>query len=350
MQTYTILDNGGTSFSVTVHKNHICIYDKSMTTKLYTCNNAINVFVGHDPRDVSRLGNSLLIQTTNTKQRDDTIVVCQYMSPELVNLVTSYAQRKNSSLVYHYIHVGTSVFRFSTKYKIESYLSPVGNSSVPYPFALDETGTIYLIHDIYAAFNMHEVNTAIKVLCGNDVSSNILFDKSKILSGQTDPYSIYYETSNMSGCMAYVPPQPNFRQKYALDKKKMLSEINIAYLYPTPKYERGFTFRCPYNTLCRDYVSRYDFKKDNASKVEWDRLFTFEDYDEGLNYWVRISAPQHEKLMCIVFIDGTSIQLSREKWVDLSTQYMNDLCIGTPAKRGEIGEVHEILARPVDPV
>lgn len=39
-----------------------------------------------------------------------------------------------------YMFVGQEIFEFHTKYPIVSFLSPVGNNDVPYPFAIDQAG------------------------------------------------------------------------------------------------------------------------------------------------------------------------------------------------------------------
>jgi len=54
----------------------------------------------------------------------------------------------NSCLFHHdknkYIFVGHKVFSFTTRSPIVSFVSPVGNSDVPYPFAIDQEGNAYL--------------------------------------------------------------------------------------------------------------------------------------------------------------------------------------------------------------
>ncbi len=44
-----------------------------------------------------------------------------------------------------YMFVGHEVFVFGTKESIVSYASPVGNSDVPYPYAVDANKKIYLM-------------------------------------------------------------------------------------------------------------------------------------------------------------------------------------------------------------
>lgn len=44
-----------------------------------------------------------------------------------------------------YVYIGESIFRFRSLSKIVKYLSPVGNSGVPYPYAIDYEGRYYLM-------------------------------------------------------------------------------------------------------------------------------------------------------------------------------------------------------------
>ena len=44
-----------------------------------------------------------------------------------------------------YVFVGTCVLAFGTRSPIVSFVSPVGNSDVPYPYAVDRSGVVYLL-------------------------------------------------------------------------------------------------------------------------------------------------------------------------------------------------------------
>ncbi len=44
-----------------------------------------------------------------------------------------------------YVFLGESIKIFNSKNKIKEYVSPVGNSDVPYPYAVDENGEYYLM-------------------------------------------------------------------------------------------------------------------------------------------------------------------------------------------------------------
>jgi hypothetical protein len=44
-----------------------------------------------------------------------------------------------------YIYVGHTIYSFKTKSPIAKYVSPIGNSDVPYPYAIDKNGEYYLL-------------------------------------------------------------------------------------------------------------------------------------------------------------------------------------------------------------
>ena len=44
-----------------------------------------------------------------------------------------------------YIYVGDKIFRFTAETRIVRYVSPVGNNLVPYPYAVDENDSFYLM-------------------------------------------------------------------------------------------------------------------------------------------------------------------------------------------------------------
>jgi hypothetical protein len=48
-----------------------------------------------------------------------------------------------------YLYIGESLFEFSPVDKIEKYYSPVGNSDVPYPYAVGEEFTYLLVEGVY---------------------------------------------------------------------------------------------------------------------------------------------------------------------------------------------------------
>ncbi len=129
---YTILDNGGRPFKVHVYNNnHLQVFtheelddffqfeDPKYNILVYETD-FINIFIGQHPvsmkiyddnYDLSFEGNSILVEIDNNT----------------------------------YIFIGINIFKFNSLCKINYYLSIIGNSSVPYPYAIDEQNNIYLM-------------------------------------------------------------------------------------------------------------------------------------------------------------------------------------------------------------
>lgn len=59
------------------------------------------------------------------------------------------AEAGNSILVevkkHKYVYIGAEMYSFETKEEIKKYYSPVGNSGVPYPYAIGETLTYFML-------------------------------------------------------------------------------------------------------------------------------------------------------------------------------------------------------------
>lgn len=125
---YMVHDNGGRPFKVLIDKHSIKIYThefynkpdklgndfgpKNYTKLLKTINSYEGVFIGSDMGRFG-LGNSILV---HVKDRQ-------------------------------YIFIGWNVVQIETKEPIISYVSPIGNSDVPYPYAISNNHYYYMIND-----------------------------------------------------------------------------------------------------------------------------------------------------------------------------------------------------------
>jgi len=130
-KSYTIIDNGGRPFVVDVYPSHVEIYlqkyqddlekwikirDKKVLEtqykKIFIGDNDLRLSDGTAPKGMFP-GNSVLIKTGNGK----------------------------------YIYVGDGIYSFDTRNKEEilKYYSPVGNSAVPYPYAIGKDYTYFLL-------------------------------------------------------------------------------------------------------------------------------------------------------------------------------------------------------------
>lgn len=88
-----------------------------------------------------------------------------------------------------YVHIGRSLRQFEAIAPITSFVSPVGNNDVPYPYAIDTEGNTYLISE-----------------------NAILGPEAKWKDEADDPYDFYYQNRLMSsdlGCIPSRNPPPS---------------------------------------------------------------------------------------------------------------------------------------------
>ena len=117
-----------------------------------------------------------------------------------------------------YVYVGETIFEFTSLNKIVDYQSPVGNSDVPYPYAIDEKGNYYLMLDKVI------VNFPEKV---------------------EDPYDKYWNSGLMTTDVSFTPPKepvyPNFQDIkgfYILEKGKKEPYTLRHTTEPSKEYDR----------------------------------------------------------------------------------------------------------------
>jgi hypothetical protein len=107
-KSYKIHDNGGRPFEVVVHPTKIEVFKndgKKIFTKSYK-----KIFLGGNERNK---GNSIVIHTGPGK----------------------------------YTYIGSEIYSFMTKdgEEIKKYYSPIGNSDVPYPYAVGQNHTYFML-------------------------------------------------------------------------------------------------------------------------------------------------------------------------------------------------------------
>lgn len=133
-QTFYIHDNGGRPFKITIKDKTVTIYkfiepestQSNNDTAKYTEKPILtykvqNYFIGISPKCKMTLfsggygpkfdGNSILLHINDN----------------------------------NYIYIGEKIYSFTSNAKIVKYISPVGNSDVPYPYAIDSENRVYLI-------------------------------------------------------------------------------------------------------------------------------------------------------------------------------------------------------------
>ena len=155
MKTYYILDNGDRPFKVNIDKNNIDIYKKKNSldnnkilynkNPILTFKNVNKIFIGKSPK------NKMTVYSGGYGKEYNGNTI-------LLNIKDN-----------NYVCISSSIFLFQSLSEIIKYVSHVGNSGVPYPYAVDKNNMNYLMLD----------NVIIK-----NVPNNI------------NPYQYYYKNSN----------------------------------------------------------------------------------------------------------------------------------------------------------
>ena len=126
MTSYTITDNGSKPFVVDVYPSHVEVFRQSFNDHSYTRDKKVldasyqTIFIGdNDLKDNA--------YATKGKYKGNSILLLSRPG--------------------HYLYIGHTIYSFQTKDKepITSYFSPVGNSEVPYPYAVGEHHTYFML-------------------------------------------------------------------------------------------------------------------------------------------------------------------------------------------------------------
>lgn len=168
---YYTHDNGGRPFRVELSNNK-----KTLHTPVIDTNNLLNVF---DNYPHSKTYNKKIYSTKYTN-------IWIGKSPKIESTIFSGGYGKkfegNSILIetgnLEYVFIGEKIFTFKSISPIKKYISPVGNNDVPYPYAVDLNGYIYLMIE--------------NVIILPNQKTKELFDKSD------EPYSVYYQIQNIN--------------------------------------------------------------------------------------------------------------------------------------------------------
>jgi hypothetical protein len=214
VKTYYTHDNGSRPFKVVIDNLKVYIYkykkyDEDSDTTLYSKKSikyekkeffkCKSIFIGKSPKNKTTIfstgygskftGNSILLQIAKNK----------------------------------YVFIGHIIFSFTSKSEIKKFVSPVGNSDVPYPYAIDIDGRYYLMIE------------------------NIIIDKiTNIKKYGNDPYEYYYKNATLTNVQN--PSESNI--------------LNIKEFYIGDE---------PYN---------YSYKTNPSS--DFDRISSWEDFGDGM--------------------------------------------------------------------
>jgi hypothetical protein len=179
---YLIHDNGGRPFRVVIDANLVKIYKQiDHDDKIIYSSEPVLVF---EPKKTF-IGKSPINEWTKFsggygKEFDGNTILLQIDDDE-------------------YIYIGSEIFSFDTKSEIVDYVSIVGNNDVPYPYAVDKNGNIYLITEDVILKNNEETT--------------------KNMAKYDNPYEYFYHHNLITDDEGRIPPQkPSIQNFDNIDK------------------------------------------------------------------------------------------------------------------------------------
>lgn len=241
-KVYYIHDNGGRPFKVTIEGNHLHIHkqmncDEETNKIIYTESPTLSfktkeIFIGKSPK------NELTKDSGYGKKFDGNTILAKLKHHE-------------------YVYIGSEVFSFNTDHPIKSYVSLIGNNDVPYPYATDSEGNIYLLIEDVILLNTETTKEGLKQ--------------------EDNPYYYYYAYHQMTPDLSTTRPK----------KLKIDSGIKSFYLgnkpytmtyYPFPEKE--------YDRLTKDigkmYIVDNKNKKVKLNKAKYVELM--QDFGETASF------------------------------------------------------------------
>lgn len=167
--SYLTMDNGGHPFRVVIESdNKVVVWAYNHERKRpYLSFVASQILIGDDS-EIAEHGNSVIVQKQSDAGRNE------------------------------YYFIGDTIFKFRTMAPLVHLASPMGNSSVPYPWALDTLGNIYLMIE--------------KVVLKTNLNPNVSLKEKRA----ADPYSLYYGHAKFKSPADFTAEHPATKKIYKL--------------------------------------------------------------------------------------------------------------------------------------
>ena len=109
----------------------------------YTLDNGANPY-----KIIINSNNNISVYTNKNQEDDSNYELISNYQAKKVFIGSSQQHEGNSILIeiaeYSYVFIGNKIVSFLSYNPIVSFKSPIGNSCVPYPFAFDDKGWVYL--------------------------------------------------------------------------------------------------------------------------------------------------------------------------------------------------------------
>lgn len=249
---YYIHDNGGCPFMVTFNNNTVIVkqldgyneldseesYRDSTWSQILEFTDYKKIFVGKDirPDGVWTLVYNPEEHTIHGEKVSDVYTPCHGNS-----ILVDTSNNK-------YTYIGSEIYEFETKDEIIDYFSPIGNSDVPYPFAVGTTYT-YLMLEKKCILN-------------------------SLINMTHDPYRDYYDLHEIVTGLKYMSEQSKLKR----EGKEYDAVIDID--DDERRKEEEKEFNIPVSTLEdeRKYIN-YRVKKFNIDKKYLDQINQYEPFD-----------------------------------------------------------------------
>jgi hypothetical protein len=194
VESYQTLDNGGRPFTVKIENNKVSVYKNDYNEE--TDDYDLEFLHEYNPSHIF-IGKSIVCpMTIFSGARDD---------PKFDG--NSILLELNPNTL-EYVYIGESIYSFKAYSKILSYVSPVGNSLVPYPYAVDENYNHYLIiEDVVLEMTelfrekLHEGEDAYEYYYDNHTIADH-FENIKMLKINGENYNFTYSTEGFDSFVA----------------------------------------------------------------------------------------------------------------------------------------------------
>jgi hypothetical protein len=231
---YYIHDNGGRPFEVTIYDNTNKVNIAKKKDDIY-----IN-FLTYYPKKIF-IGKSPSIAMTQFSGGD---------GPRF----------DGNSILLHiknneYIWIGSEIYSFTSLNKIIKYVSPVGNSDVPYPYAVDKDNNYYLmIENVIIINSISEINHY-------EEPYEYYYHEYNIIDKNFNNICKYYIGSNTYNLIYCPNAEENYDRIMSWDEGKMFIQKNG----DDKKYELN---KKDYINLINEYGSYINFKKLNHTIIQ----------------------------------------------------------------------------------
>jgi hypothetical protein len=200
MKMFNIHYNGDTPFNVEINGNMIEVFSNNHKTPILA-QNAKTIFVGESPKNKMTtfsgghgpdfLGNSILLELEDNQ----------------------------------YEFIGQHIFSFTSLAKITHFVSPVGNNDVPYPYAIDVDGNIYLLIEHVVLKSGNEEDDPYSYYYDNSLMGNFYVEEECYsLRYHAFPEKNYERITRDIGKPVYVMDPHN--NKSVLTKEEYISHVN----------------------------------------------------------------------------------------------------------------------------